>query len=142
MSHTGRRFLSLCRTLHVYLTMLGVVVMLFFSVTGVMLNHKEWFGLKEKERMPRGAEVDRASARPEVPPESRGALMRLLNLHKGAGGSIALKLAIDVAAFLLLVGSVTGIILLFSLPRSRRFGLLAMGIGAVLCLTVYCLAAP
>jgi uncharacterized protein len=42
--HVNRRFLSLCRTLHVYLTMLGLGVMLFFGVTGFTVNHEDWFG--------------------------------------------------------------------------------------------------
>jgi hypothetical protein len=36
--------LSFCRTVHVYLTMLGLGVMLFFGLTGFTVNHEEWFG--------------------------------------------------------------------------------------------------
>jgi hypothetical protein len=39
-----KRVLALCRTLHVYLTMLGLLVMLLFGVTGFTINHEEWFG--------------------------------------------------------------------------------------------------
>jgi len=39
----NRFFINLCRTLHIYLTLLGLLVMLFFSVTGILLNHDEWF---------------------------------------------------------------------------------------------------
>jgi hypothetical protein len=39
-----KKFLALCRTLHVYLTMLGLLVMLLFGVTGFTVNHEEWFG--------------------------------------------------------------------------------------------------
>jgi hypothetical protein len=39
-----KNFLALCRTLHVYLTMLGLLVMLLFGVTGFTINHEEWFG--------------------------------------------------------------------------------------------------
>jgi hypothetical protein len=39
-----KNFLTLCRTLHVYLTMLGLLVMLLFGVTGFTVNHEEWFG--------------------------------------------------------------------------------------------------
>ena len=39
-----KQFLSLCRTLHVYLTMFGLLVMLLFGVTGFTVNHEEWFG--------------------------------------------------------------------------------------------------
>jgi uncharacterized protein len=39
-----KRILALCRTLHVYLTMFGLLVMLIFGVTGFTINHEEWFG--------------------------------------------------------------------------------------------------
>lgn len=39
-----KKFLALCRTLHVYLTMLGLLVMLLFGITGLTVNHEEWFG--------------------------------------------------------------------------------------------------
>ncbi len=39
-----KNFLALCRTLHVYLTMLGLLVMLLFGVTGFTVNHEDWFG--------------------------------------------------------------------------------------------------
>lgn len=39
-----KQFLALCRTLHVYLTMFGLLVMLLFGVTGFTINHEEWFG--------------------------------------------------------------------------------------------------
>lgn len=39
-----RQFLALCRTLHVYLTLLGLLVMLLFGVTGFTVNHEDWFG--------------------------------------------------------------------------------------------------
>jgi hypothetical protein len=37
------RLLKLNRTVHVYLTLLGLAMMLFFAVTGFMLNHDDWF---------------------------------------------------------------------------------------------------
>lgn len=39
-----KQFLALCRTLHVYLTMFGLLVMLLFGVTGFTINHEERFG--------------------------------------------------------------------------------------------------
>ena len=36
--------LALCRTLHVYLTMFGLLVLLLFGITGFTVNHEEWFG--------------------------------------------------------------------------------------------------
>lgn len=37
------RILKLNRTLHIYLTLLGLAGMIFFAVTGFMLNHDDWF---------------------------------------------------------------------------------------------------
>ncbi|WP_165226448.1 PepSY-associated TM helix domain-containing protein [Aquisphaera insulae] len=37
------RFAWLARWLHVYASMLGLAVTLFFSVTGITLNHPDWF---------------------------------------------------------------------------------------------------
>lgn len=41
----SRTFLQLCRTLHIYLTLLALGVILFFSLSGFMLNHPDWFGV-------------------------------------------------------------------------------------------------
>ena len=38
-----RRLASLARWLHVYVSMLGLLVLLFFAVTGVVMNHPDWF---------------------------------------------------------------------------------------------------
>jgi hypothetical protein len=35
---------SWTRTLHIYISMLGLLAVVFFSLTGIMLNHEEWFG--------------------------------------------------------------------------------------------------
>jgi len=37
------------RTLHIYLSMLGLALIVFFAATGFMLNHEEWFGLGERQ---------------------------------------------------------------------------------------------
>jgi hypothetical protein len=39
------RFAKLMRWLHIYLSMFGLAVVLFFSVTGLTLNHPDWFPL-------------------------------------------------------------------------------------------------
>jgi uncharacterized protein len=44
MNGNNIRFTALMRTLHIYLSVLGLVLVLFFSVTGFMLNHDDWFG--------------------------------------------------------------------------------------------------
>src|SRR6188474_2915943 len=42
--HRKLLFKSWTRTLHIYISMLGLIAVIFFSVTGIMLNHEEWFG--------------------------------------------------------------------------------------------------
>jgi hypothetical protein len=38
------RLYTLSRTLHLYLSLLAFLTLLFFAVTGLTLNHPEWFG--------------------------------------------------------------------------------------------------
>ncbi|MCA9054706.1 MAG: PepSY-associated TM helix domain-containing protein [Planctomycetaceae bacterium] len=37
----------MARWLHIYLSMFGFATILFFAVTGITLNHPDWFGLEE-----------------------------------------------------------------------------------------------
>jgi hypothetical protein len=44
------RFAKLFRWLHIYLSMFGLAAVLFFSVTGITLNHPDWFfGQSERQ---------------------------------------------------------------------------------------------
>lgn len=65
------KVLTLCRTLHVYLTMLGLLVMLLFGITGFTINHEEWFGATHPRT------IDREGT---VPPEllARGDALRIV----------------------------------------------------------------
>ncbi len=40
----GKRALSVARTLHIYVSMALLLLMLFFAFTGITLNHPDWFG--------------------------------------------------------------------------------------------------
>jgi hypothetical protein len=46
--HWKRRFAHLARWLHTYLSMLSFALLLFFAVTGLTLNHAEWFDSHER----------------------------------------------------------------------------------------------
>src|ERR1700728_4433197 len=49
------RFAKLMRWLHIYLSMFGLAAVLFFSVTGITLNHPDWaFGQVERRREAKG----------------------------------------------------------------------------------------
>src|SRR6516165_9441532 len=61
------RFAKLMRWLHIYLSMFGLATVLFFSVTGITLNHPDWvFGQVERRRDAEGQVelkwISRASA--------------------------------------------------------------------------------
>ncbi|MFO0863196.1 MAG: PepSY-associated TM helix domain-containing protein [Gemmataceae bacterium] len=43
MKQAQRVLLKWSRSLHVYLTLFGFVLLLFFAITGFMLNHEDWF---------------------------------------------------------------------------------------------------
>lgn len=43
--HKRLLFRAWSRTLHIYLSLLGLVLVVFFAVTGFFLNHPDWFAL-------------------------------------------------------------------------------------------------
>ncbi len=45
--HFRLLFKKWSRLIHIYLSMLGLLAIVFFSITGIMLNHEEWFGFAE-----------------------------------------------------------------------------------------------
>lgn len=71
MSRFQRWLLKTARTIHVYLTLFGLTLILFFAVTGFMLNHTEWF-------LPSDAQLE-AQTRRET---------RTLPLDKMPGGKV------------------------------------------------------
>jgi hypothetical protein len=50
MSQPHRLLLKWARFVHVYLTMFGLLIILFFAATGFILNHPEWFDYNEKHK--------------------------------------------------------------------------------------------
>lgn len=47
MSSFQRGLIKWARTAHLYATLLMLVVVLFFTLTGFMLNHEDWFGTSD-----------------------------------------------------------------------------------------------
>lgn len=43
-----KRFASVSRWLHIYLSMISFAILLFFAITGLTLNHAEWFADQAK----------------------------------------------------------------------------------------------
>jgi hypothetical protein len=54
------RFAKLARWLHIYLSMISLAVVLFFSVTGITLNHPDWFGSAAESSREAQGEIRRA----------------------------------------------------------------------------------
>jgi hypothetical protein len=50
MTHGRRLLLKLAHTVHVYTTLFGLVLLLFFAVTGFILNHEDWFRPEDPHR--------------------------------------------------------------------------------------------
>jgi hypothetical protein len=49
-----KRTASVSRWLHIYLSMVSFIIILFFAVTGLTLNHADWFGGKEIKKKSTG----------------------------------------------------------------------------------------
>ncbi|MBS1798202.1 MAG: PepSY-associated TM helix domain-containing protein [Acidobacteria bacterium] len=47
-AHLRRKTAVVSRWLHIYLSMVSFAIVLFFAVTGLTLNHADWFGNTEK----------------------------------------------------------------------------------------------
>ena len=55
-----RRLVAVTRWLHVYLSMLGFFALVFFAVTGVTLNHPDWFYAGHETRREVQGKIDLA----------------------------------------------------------------------------------
>jgi hypothetical protein len=61
--HRRLLFKSWSRTIHIYISMLGLLAVIFFSVTGIMLNHEEWFGFATPHIVKKEGSLPEAMAR-------------------------------------------------------------------------------
>ena len=86
--------------------------------------------------------IDRASGRYQIT-ETQAGLVALLNdLHKGRDTGRTWSKMIDVSAVLMIVGSLTGLILIFYLHKRRLAGLLLLAAGALLAYFMYAIWVP
>ena len=187
------RIVGVARTLHIYLTMFAFLMMLFFAVTGLVLNHEDLFAGATTRREVRGAlpasilrgpdrlavvealrgsygalgavstfdtdertihvelkgpgretdaEIDRGTGAVTVTVEGKGMVIRLDDLHRGKDAGRAWSLIIDASAVLLLLGSLTGIMMWFALPRRRKLGVASLLIGVGVCAAIYVAFVP
>jgi hypothetical protein len=202
------RVAAIARWLHIYLSLFGLAATLFFSATGLTLNHPDWFfankerresrkgtiepswvrqaegmsppnakspgdvarleiveHLRAQERV-RGALadfrvdelectltfkgpayaadvlIDRETGAYELTETTFGLVALLNDLHKGRDSGQAWSIVIDVAAILLVLISLTGLILILYLKLRRRSGLILAVVGLVVLGLLYATAVP
>jgi uncharacterized protein len=56
----NRTFLNLSRTLHIYVTLAALLLLLFFSVSGFIVNHDDWFGVSARSEREAQGKIDPA----------------------------------------------------------------------------------
>ena len=188
-----RQTAILARWLHIYLSMVSFGILLFFAVTGLTLNHAEFFNDQVRTTQTKGkvdlkwikdldklqivehlrnvdhvksaltdfhvddsqlsvsfkgpgytadAFIDRASGTYDLTIARMGMVAVLNDLHKGRDTGGVWSMIIDVSAGLMTLVSLTGLVLIFFLQKRRMAGLVALGIGAVMCLIVYLVWVP
>jgi hypothetical protein len=86
--------------------------------------------------------INRADGRGRVEKESRGLLGRLGDLHKGFDTGNVWFWTIDVAAVLLVVSSITGMVTLVALRARRRAGFTVCTLGILTVLAIYLIWVP
>lgn len=197
-----RAFFLWSRTIHIYVSSALFVALVFFSITGITLNHSSTFNdkqhseneltlprtvadsltatgavwpaslevlndfIKESYNLenPRSFSADADSQQIEldyplpggyafiivdVPGETiivereQGNAWALLNdLHKGRHTGEKWIWAMDISAVLMLLFAVTGLIILFQLPKRRKTGVWAVILGTATPILLYWLLVP
>jgi uncharacterized protein len=189
-------FYRQCRLWHAYLSAFAFIALMFFSATGILLNHPDWFAdekapetttirlapeqvktAKSAADVPRallemiearsslrgafssgdvengvatirlqgvkGASdivVDLASGAAEISVQRSGVVAMLNELHRGAKSGQVWRALIDIAAGLILIMSLIGYVLFFSLRFRLRTSLILTGIslaGMLLIFTMF-----
>jgi hypothetical protein len=86
--------------------------------------------------------INRQDGRAEIEKENRGLLGRLGDLHKGFDSGTVWYWTIDVAALLIVVSSLTGIVTLLALRHRRRIGFTLGLLGVLTVFVIYELWVP
>jgi len=69
----SHQFAAAVRWLHIYVSLLGFTALLFFSVTGITLNHPTWFGAGLQNVTELKGNVDPTWVKPQAPSETDSA---------------------------------------------------------------------
>jgi hypothetical protein len=80
----NRTFVAWTRTIHIYLTMAALGLMLFFAVTGFTVNHEDWFGATT----PRTRNVSGVTPAEWVKAEDRLRIVEHLRSQFGVNGAM------------------------------------------------------
>jgi uncharacterized protein len=190
-----RRLATLSRWLHVYLSMISFGILLFFAVTGLTLNHAEWFGGKPQTVLQKGAvdekwvkpkevarleiveylrrthgikgavgdfriddaqlaisfrgpgytadaNIDRQTGKYDLTETRMGFAAVMNDLHKGRDSGPGWSWMIDLSAVLMTLVSLSGLALIFFLPKRRFSGLIVATVGAAFCYAAYRIWVP
>jgi len=86
--------------------------------------------------------IDRATGNAEVEKETRGFMGKLGDLHKGFDTGKVWYWTIDVAAMMLIVSSLTGMITLIALRARRRTGFALCALSILSVLAIYVIYVP
>lgn len=78
-----RQLMILARWLHIYLSMASFAIIFFFAVTGLALNHQDWFTGQQKTIQARGS-LDRKFVTPKVAEADVIAYLRRVHGIRGA----------------------------------------------------------
>ena len=85
-----KRLAVVSRWLHIYLSMVSFAVLLFFAVTGLMLNHADWFAKQQRTAQHKGA-VDLKWLKPDVDKLQVVEHLRTVDGVKGALAELRLE---------------------------------------------------
>jgi hypothetical protein len=86
--------------------------------------------------------IERAKHAAEVEKETRGILGKLDDLHKGFDSGRVWYWTIDLAAVILTISALTGMVTLLSLRARRRTGFLVGGLGIATIVLIYRMFVP
>ena len=86
--------------------------------------------------------INRADGKGHVEKENRGILGKLDDLHKGLDTGAVWYWTIDLAAILLVVSSLTGMVTLVALRARRRTGFAVCALGVLTVLAIYVIWIP
>ncbi len=188
-----RKTSRISRWLHIYLSMISFAIVLFFSVTGITLNHADYFQAKTTTTQEKGtlkpewvnnkdtnrvaklniaeyfrntfsvkgavsdfriddnqvsiaykgpgyeadAFIDRQTGAFELSQTRTGFVGFINDLHKGRDTGKVWSWVIDIAAALMVLISLTGLILLLFIKKKRVSGLILTVVGLLIMYVVY-----